>query len=185
MARLGCKCGEGMYRSDDPSPYIVYIYYKKEVDNAIKDNPEITLNDFLTGWDEQHDCNKNYMDRPEPVDYWFCPACKRVYEVQYIPGGRWLRIYHPLDIAAPERFESWKQIYFLTDTEVYDATEENWEIRLSDYLRQHDAVFYYLSPDEKLVYAVNKESSKVAFAYELEEAWSPSPDSNAGGGKKK
>lgn len=174
MARLGCKCGEGMYTSDDPSPYIVYVYYKDEADKAIRDNPEITLHDFLTGWDEQHDCSRDYMNRLEPVDYWFCPVCKRVYEVQYIPGGRWLRIYRRSDVAAPESIEDWRQIYFMTDTEVYDATEKDWEIRLSEFLHQHDAVLYYLSPDEKIVYAVEKASSKVAFAYELEDSWSPS-----------
>ncbi len=176
MARLGCRCGEGMYRSDDPSPYIVYIYYKEEAHNAMKDNPEITLNDFLTGWDEKHDCDRDYMDRPEPVDYWFCPVCKRVYEVQYIPGGRWLRIYHRSDVAAPESLEGWKQIYFMTDTEVFDATEENWGIRLSDYLQRHDNVQYYLSPDEIIVHAVDKATEKVLFSYELEDSWSPSTE---------
>ena len=173
MARLGCRCGEGMYTSDDPSPYIVYIYYKEEVDNAIKENPEITLHDFLTGWDEQHDCNRDYMDRPEPVDYWFCPVCKRIYEVQYIPGGRWLRIYRRSDAAVLESIVGWKQIYFTTDTEVYAATEEDWEICLSDYLQQHDAVLYYLSPDEKIVHAVDKATAKILFSYELEDLWSP------------
>lgn len=176
MARLGCRCGEGMYRSDDPSPYIVYIYYKEEADNAMKDNPEITLNDFLTGWDEKHDCDCDYMDRPEPVDYWFCPVCKRVYEVQYIPGGRWLRIYHRPDVAVPESLNGWKQIYFFTDTEVHDATEPDWDIRLSDYLQQHDNVRYYLSPNEKIVHAVDKTTSKVLFSYEMEDSWSPSAE---------
>ena len=173
MARLGCKCGESMYTSDDPSPYIMYIYYKEEVDNATKSNSEISLHDFLTGWDDQHDCNRDYMNRPEPVDYWFCPVCKRVYEVQYMPGGRWLRIYHRTDNAAPEINDSWKQIYVMTDTEVYNTTEEDWDIQLSDYLKQHDSVQYYLSPDEKTVHAVDKATAKILFSYMLEDSWSP------------
>ena len=176
MSRLGCKCGASMGSSDDPSPYIVYIYYKNEADNAIKDNPEVTLHDFLLGWDEKNECQRDYMDRPEPIDYWFCPVCKRVYEVQYIPGGRWLRIYHRSDVAVPESLEGWKQIYFMTDTEVYDATEEDGDIRLSEYLQQHDSVLYYLSPDEKIVHAVDKTTAKVLFSYELEDSWSPSSE---------
>lgn len=176
MSRLGCKCGASMGSSDDPSPYIVYIYYKKEADNAIKDNPEGTLHDFLLGWDEKNECQRDYMNRPEPVDYWFCPVCKRVYEVQYIPGGRWLRIYHRSDIAAPESLEDWKQIYFMTDTEVYDATEADRDILLSDYLQRHDNVQYYLSSDEKIVHAVDRATAKVLFSYELEDSWSPSAE---------
>ena len=173
MAQLGCRCGERMYTSDDPSPYILDIYYKVEADKAINDDPEITLHNFMLGWDEKNNCQREYMERPAPVDYWFCPVCKRVYEVQYIPGGRWLRIYHHSDGVVPENFKGWKQIYFMTDTEVYAATEKDWELRLSDYLQQHDAVLYYLSPDEKIVHAVDKAAAKVLFSYELEDAWSP------------
>lgn len=173
MARLACRCGEGMYTSDDPSPYIVYVYYKNEADDAIKDNPGITLHDFLTGWDERHGCNRDYMNRSEPVDYWFCPICKRVYEVQYIPGGRWLSIYRRLEVASPESIAGWKQIYFMKDKDVYEATEENWEILLSDYLRQHSDIMYYLSPNEKIVHAVDS-TSKVLYSYMLEDSWSPS-----------
>ena len=176
MARLRCRCGEGMYTSDDPSPYIVYVYYKEEVDNAIMDNPDITLHDFLTGWDERYACNHDYMDRPEPVDYWFCPVCKRVYEVQYIPGGRWLRIYHQSEVAVSESIVGWKQICFMKDTEVYDATEKDWGILLSDYLQQHNSILYYLSPDEKIVLGVDNATAKTLFSYELEDSWSPSTD---------
>ncbi len=176
MARLGCRCGEGMYTSEDPSPYIVYIYYKQEVDNALKDNPKITLHDFLNGWDELHDCSRDYMNRPEPVDYWFCPVCKRIYEMQYIPNGRWLRIYRRSNSLIHESLNGWKQIYFMTDKAVYDATEKDWNIRLSDYLQQHESVLYYLSPDDKTVLAINKSSAKVLFSYELEDSWSPSDE---------
>ena len=47
MAQLGCRCGERMYTSDDPSPYIVDIYYEVEVNKAISADPEITLHNFM------------------------------------------------------------------------------------------------------------------------------------------
>ena len=57
--------------------------------------------------------------------------------------------------------------------EVYDATEEDWEIRLSDYLQRHDSVRCYLSPDEKTVHALDKATKKLLFSYELEDSWTP------------
>lgn len=174
MAQLGCRCGERMTKTNCPSPCSLDIFYKEEVDRAINEYPAIALHNFLSGWDERNDCAKEYMDRPEPVDYWYCPVCKRVYEVQYTPGGRWLRIYKKADNLVAESLEGWKRIYVMPDEETDAATEEDWEIRLSDYLQQHDAVLYYLSPDEKIAHAVDKTTAKILFSYELEDSWSPS-----------
>ena len=116
------------------------------------------------------------MDRPGPVDYWFCPVCKRVYEVQNIPGGRWLRIYQKADVPVSGSLECWTRIYVLPDIETDAATEEDWEICLSDYLQQKDSVRYYLSPDEKIVHAVDKDTGTIRSSYELEDAWSPSTE---------
>lgn len=174
MAQLGCRCGERMYTSDDPCPYILDIYYKVEADKAINNDPEITLQNFMLGWDEKNNCRREYMERSEPVEYWFCPVCKRVYEVQGIPCGRWLRIYKKVDGIASENFREWQQIYVISDTDTYIVYEEHPDILLSDYLRQHDSVLYYLSPDEKIVHAVENASSKILFSYVLEDFWSPS-----------
>ena len=176
MSQLGCICGERMTKTSCPSPCSLDIFYKAEVDKAIHEVPSITLHSFLSGWDEGNDCAKAYMDRPEPVDYWYCPACKRVYEVQYIPGGRWLRIYKKVDISVADCFEGWSQIYVLPDVETDSATEENWEVHLFDYLQQHDNVRYYLSPDEKIVHAIDKTMAKALFSYELEDSWCPSAE---------
>lgn len=176
MAQLGCRCGERMYTSDDPCPYIVDIYYKSEADKAISDDPAITLHNFMLGWDEKNNCQREYMDRPEPVEYWFCPVCKRVYEVQCFPCGRWLRIYKRLRVAGSDDFTGWTRIYVISDTDVYAVYEENPDILLSDYLKQHDSVLYYLSPDEKTVHTVDKATAKVVFSYELEDSWSPTAE---------
>ena len=165
-----------MTKTSCPSPCSLDIFYDAEVDKAICEDSAIALHSFLSGWDERNDCAKEYMDRPEPVDYWYCPACKRVYEVQYKPGGRWLRIYKKADIPVTDRFEGWTRIYVLPDAETDAATEEDWEIRLYDYLQQHDNGRYYLSPDEKIVHAVDKATEKVLFSYELENSWSPSSE---------
>ncbi len=144
MSQLGCKCGERMTKTSCPSPCSLDIFYKAGVDKAIYEDPAIALRSFLSGWDERNDCAKAYMDRPEPVDYWHCPVCKRVYEVQYKSGGRWLRIYKKVNIPVTDSFESWTRIYVLPDVETDVATEDDYDIRLSDYLQQHDNVMYYL-----------------------------------------
>lgn len=79
-----------------------------------------------------------------------------------------------VNIPATEIFDGWKQIYVLTDLETDRATEKDWGIRLLDFLQQHDTIRYYLSPDERIVHAVDKASSKVLYSYVLEDSWSPS-----------
>ena len=75
-----------------------------------------------------------------------------------------------------EEHDAWKQIYVITDTDVYVAYEKSEDIRLSDYLQQHDTILYYMSPDEKIAHAVDKTTAKVLFSYALEDSWSPSAE---------
>jgi hypothetical protein len=62
----------------------------------------------------------------------------------------------------------------MPETATYAATEVAPEISLSDYLRQHDSVLYYLSPDETVAHVVDKASSQILLSYVLEDFWSPS-----------
>ncbi len=87
-----------------------------------------------------------------------------------------MRIYKKANDPVAESFEGWTRIYVLPDVETDAATEKDWEIHLSDYLLQHDSIRYYLSPDEKIVHAVDKTTKKVHFSYELEDSWSPSAE---------
>ncbi len=176
MSQLGCRCGERMSKTDCPSPCSLDIFYEEEVDRAVLEDPSIALHSFLSGWDEKNDCAKEYKDRPEPIDYWYCPACKRVYEVQYRPHGRWLRIYKRVRSADPGDISGWRRIYVLPDMETDRATEEDWDILLSDYLQQHNSVLYYLSPDEKIVSAVDRTTSKAKYSYILEDSWTPTSE---------
>ena len=130
MSQLGCRCGERMTKTDCPSPCSLDIFYEEEVERAVLADPTIALHSFLSGWDEKNDCPKEYKDRLEPVDYWYCPTCKRVYEVQYRPHGRWLRIYKRVQIADSGDISGWRQIYVLPDVETDRATEEDWDILL-------------------------------------------------------
>ena len=173
MARLGCKCGSDMCTSDSPSPYMLDIYYASEIRQVLANDPDIKLHDFLMGWSEKEGCQKEYRQRSEPVEYWYCTECQRVYEVQAVQGGRWLRIYKRSDAISNADYSHWKLIYVMPDTETDTATEANLAISLADYLKQHDAVHYYLSPDETLALAVDGATSKPLFCYKLEDSWSP------------
>lgn len=93
MSRMLCKCGSTLGSSISPSPYGLSIYYEEEISDAIKENPKVELSDFLTGWDNVNEMQKDFMNRHEPVEYWYCPECHRVYEIQARVGGRWLRVY--------------------------------------------------------------------------------------------
>lgn len=171
MAQLRCKCGAYMTKTDCPSPCSLNIFYKKEVDDAIRSDSDIMLHNFLSGWDEKNDCKHTYMNRTEPVDYWFCPTCKRVYEVQNIPHGHWLRIYKRIRSVTITDIENWIPIYVMPDVETDAATEEKREILLSDYLKQNHSVQYILSPDEKVVCAIDSASNKILYSYKLEDIW--------------
>ena len=164
-----------MYKTDCPSEYSLFIYSSSEVEETLQENPAVMLIDFLTNWDSTHDRAKEYMNRKEPVEYWFCPSCKRVYEVQNIPHGRWLRIFKRVEIEDPLQldYSDWNLIYVMTDVETDHATEEDYEIGLSKYLNSHDSVQNYISPDEKTVYAIEKTTSQILYSYELEDAWLP------------
>ena len=170
MARLGCKCGAIMGTTQCPSPFSLFVYYKDEIEQALSDDPDITLFDFLTDWDEKNKCQKEFMHRAERVDYWYCRECRRVYEVQLRPKGHWLRVYKRSDEFSVSEHSDWSQIYVMSDVETYAATEANSKIRLTDYMAKHDAVRYYLSPDETTVYVKNTEDGKILCSYSLEEA---------------
>ena len=176
MSKLLCKCGEGMSKSDCPSPNSLYIFYKDEVDSAIQHDPNIALHSFLSGWDDNKHCHRTYSLRKEPVDYWYCTECKRIYEVQLIPGGRWLRVFNRIDVAVKDDYSKWKRIYVLTDCDTDAATEENYDIRLVDYLNRHDSIHFYLAHDEKNACALDVATGTVLYSYELEESWT-SPES--------
>ena len=170
MARMLCKCGEIMGTSVSPSPYIIYVYYEQEVRSAIAENPKIQLTDFLSDWDEVNREQKKFMKRSEPVEYWYCTECQRVYETQAKMGGHWLRAYQRVE-SQPQNvsFEDWTRIYILKDVETDAALEEAPRLLLSDYLEMHIDICYFIASDERTVIAASTDMQNVQFAYIQEE----------------
>ncbi len=167
MAGLLCRCGAGMETTTCPSPHKLMIYYKCEIDAALQLDPNITLSDFLSDWSTLRNCHHSYMNRKEPVEYWFCTECSRVYEVQAKPLGHWLRIFKLINSDVAD-YDNWKQIFVLLDVETDDATERDVNASLNQYLKDHDSMKYYISPDESEIVAYSDNSAK---KYILEDTW--------------
>lgn len=174
MARMSCRCGHGMGTSNDPSPYILDIYYEDEIEYALSVDADILVNDLICDWDEKNDCKRQYRRRNVPVEYWYCIECQRVYEVHAVPEGHALRLYKRNSEANKiASYETWKRIYVLPDVDVYAANEaNNWVlVTLADYLREHHSPVYYISSDETIVHALDSKTGELLFAYELEDRW--------------
>ncbi len=173
MSRLGCRCGAAMSTTSCPSPNWLYIYTEEEIRNAISWNEDIRVLDFLTNWDTKTETRREFQLRKEPMEYWYCTECHRLYEVQSKPGGRWVRIYQRIQNNIRADYGKWKRIYVLTDTKTDLYTEINPAIRLTDYL-SNDKELYYLSPDESRCDVIDIAKSEILYSYILEDSWEPS-----------
>ena len=90
-----------------------------------------------------------------------------------------MRVYKKASPAVSNICDSWKRIYVMPEVETDAATEKEFGILLSEYLKQHDSIQYFLSPDETVIHAIDSATKTVLFAYILEEAWSPSENGSA------
>ena len=140
MARLMCSCGTGLNNSNVPSDCILYIFSKKDVDNAITVDSDITLYDFETGLDEK-------------MEYWYCRNCKRVLAVESIPGGK-VKGSYVESLSSDERgLTNLSAFYVFNDTEIYNAEEENYKVLLSDFiLQQGEQHLYFADADRCMIY---------------------------------
>ncbi|MCR5812099.1 MAG: hypothetical protein K6G34_12110 [Lachnospiraceae bacterium] len=160
MSRMLCKCGATMGTSISPSPYSVSVYYDREVLSAIEDNPRILLSDFLTDWDAVNGAQKSFMKRAEPVEYWYCTECHRVYETQMRSCGHWLRVYRRTESQLLNtEHQQWTRIYVFPERETDVILESEPELLLADYIRMHAQTHYCLSPEERMVVALDGEGN--------------------------
>lgn len=170
MSKMQCKCGASIGTSECPSPYSLAIYYEKEVKDALAYDPNIQLRNFLLDWDERADRPMAFMKRERQVHYMYCTSCKRVYEVELGPYGKWLRLYNYSDeTSESQSSEGWNRIYVFPEVMTDSATEEEPNLLLADYLKHHENPIYLLSPDEKAVYVIDGESDNPKCMYVLED----------------
>ena len=163
MARLGCFCGAEMSNTVTPSKNILRVFYYSEAADAIRDNPLIRLWDFYTGWDEKNERNNSFMKRIEPVEYWRCSSCKRVYEVQAQSCGHILRAYEPQKSFDSEHVQlsNLKELIVLNDIEMDDVLSKDARKTLRDFLNEEKPLRYLISEDENTVYVLNGDNQIV------------------------
>lgn len=142
MAKLKCTCGNGMSNSNDPNEYIISVYKKIDVENALKEEPQMRLIDFDTlDWD---------------YEYWYCPECGRVHKVENIPCGKVVeRLIKNTDNVSKETLDAaWEEYYVFSDVEMYDAEEE--DRALSDFVNElGESHLYFVNDSEGEVYKEN------------------------------
>lgn len=166
MARLGCKCGSEMTNTISPSKNRLSIYYIHEALDAVNSNPQIRLWDFYSGWDEKNSCNNYFMDRNEPVEYWYCTNCKRVYEVQAKSCGKITRVYcvSKENNLTDIDYSSLSELLILADVEMDKLLSQNEKMTLQDYITQRNTQKVFISADERTAYIINKNTNKT-FVY--------------------
>ena len=124
---------------------------KSEVDAVLAKDSEITVFDF-----ETEEVNKEY-------EYWYCPVCKRVHMVENIPLGKVVKSY----ITSQENMDATEEMtpfYVFTDTEIYNAEEEDFKLKLADFVSANeDTHMYFLSREKDKVY--KKEDGKLNLVY--------------------
>lgn len=178
MAGLLCKCGYEMSDSTCPSPCELYVYIEKEVQDAITYCPTLEWFDFICGWDPLTESRRNYFQRSEEMEYWYCPKCKRVHEVE-TRTGRVIRIYKRTK-RIPAESEKTNSLCVYSAVEVYPYTEAIHDLTL-DWFVYHipHKYSYKISEDEMKVTAYDHEGNPV-FAYVFEERidWSKRSDAS-------
>ncbi len=168
MSRLGCRCGADMTDTEGPSPHLLNVFLKSEIDNALSYNPDIALWDLYTGWDELAECQNSFQNRPEPVEYWYCTECKRIYEVQAISRGGILRCFKPVsDLTEECTLENFEELFIFWDKEMDDFLGFGSDYPLKDYLAQVKEK-HFISPDQKTIYGFDAATNKLICKYILE-----------------
>nr|WP_027871318.1 hypothetical protein [[Eubacterium] cellulosolvens] len=169
MARLGCICGAEMTNTDAPSKNRINVFYMREAREAIRNNPRIRLWDFYSGWDEKKACDDHFQNREEPVEYWYCPVCRRVYEVQAQSRGKIVRAYAPQTEIGESRAvnSGMEELIVLTDIEMDILLSSNEGMLLSEYLNAVKEERWFISLDENTVYTA-KNGGCISSVYKRE-----------------
>jgi hypothetical protein len=171
MARLACYCGADMTDTKGPSPHLLNVFLRSEIDKALSYNPNICLWDLYTGWDELAECDNSFQNRSEPVEYWYCTECKRIYEVQAVSCGKILRCFKPVsDLTEEYSLEGYEELFILWDKEMDDIICKDRNYLLKDYIVKPSTIRFFISSDQKTIYGLDVPTNKLICKYILEES---------------
>ena len=171
MARLGCSCGAAMSTVDCPSPHIYHIFTQAEVTAALNANSNCRFWDFYTNWDSEKD--EKHLFTSEEYKYWYCTACGRVYQVQAIPQGRWVKKYQPSEDISflTGDITRWEKLFVYSDKVVDRITEKDFNITLAAFVdhKNHEYEFY-ISPCSSTIAVCDRKTKALVKVYHLEES---------------
>ena len=157
MAGLLCLCGVGMNNCTVPSDFIVELYSKEDLDKAIANKTELI--------DLQN----------EKSEFWYCQECKRITVIDR-KTGKYVRSYFRTK-QTPQvticSVHDWSEIYFWSDKEFYDATEECWHVTVGEFIKSHPSRYLVrLADDLTVAHIFSPQSQEYLFSYCLD----PTPD---------
>ncbi len=126
MAVLGCLCGEWLSNSNDLTCDQVYICREKDVQEAVKYNPEMEWVDFKYGWDEITKIHRKFRQSIANIDYWYCSRCHRIYQC-YDDTYNVMRVFRRINDCPRIPEEELEPLIIVSDFEelVYDEIYNN------------------------------------------------------------
>lgn len=162
MAEFNCQCGKVLENGKGGDA--LYVFLEKEILEATKQVPGITLSDYLANW-RRWALRDNFN-----VVYWRCPDCGKVYEAAPTRDGEVFRTFARTDRedeVALNALGPWDRVFVLTAKFVAEAEESVGSQALFDviYLTRWEND-YFLSPDEKMLLALKASTNQSSFVYE-------------------
>ena len=73
----------------------------------------------------------------EPVEYWYCTECRRIYEVQAVSCGEVLRVFKPdANYTDEYNIDNFEELFILWAKEMDDFLDFGRDYRFKDYIVQ-------------------------------------------------
>ena len=167
MARFGCICGNTLSNTNCPSDCIIHIFTKEDAMRALNHDENITLLDFLSGWDEKDNCQRRFISGN--MEYWYCPECKRIYQVEAVSCGKATARYLYSDINLDSDIDNLRQsdnrLFVLSDVSLDNLTEKN-NITLKWFIEEYAPEFdFYSNKTLSKIIATFHKTEQIAFVY--------------------
>lgn len=161
MARVRCNCENILSNHSDNESDTLEVYSKKQVDDILKNRPDMKFWDFSTDYEYPG------------YDIWQCPLCRRI--ICFKDGNNNAsHVYKPAKnkpIATETSFERFEEVLAFSNKTIFDYTEKDVhnETTLADFLKQVELPYrYFISNDRRIIYCISQKNKQDSFVYEIE-----------------
>lgn len=168
MAHTLCICGNYLSNVSCPSDVEYSVFSHQEVLDALAVDPDMRFIDFRTGWDELHECKRDFC---LPYSYWYCHKCNRmmVYDDSIKDETSLIKRYikKRTPYFVDEKFlNKCSRIYVCSDIEEEDICNKHGEVSLK-WMKEnwHPKYDYYISPNQKTVVVCDHGTKNIEFVY--------------------